>query len=73
MTPRLPEACTAEQVFNGPLFDFVRFLAAAAAVGFVDSHWRAVDVDENLCVTDRPLDRWPQPCEGSWSDRGEGA
>lgn len=72
MTPGLPEAWTAQQVFNGPLFEFLCFLAAAAA-GFGDSHRRAADIDKNLCVTDRPLYRRLHLVEASRSDRGRGA
>lgn len=68
MTPGLPEAWTAQQVFNGPLFEFLCFFAAAA--GFGDSHRRAVDIDKNLCVTDRPLYRRLHLGEASRSDRG---
>lgn len=62
--------CGVQQVVDGPLFDFLDLVAAAA--GFVDSHRRAVDADEDPRVADGPLDGRFRPREARRSDGGRG-
>lgn len=66
----LPGICGVQQVVDGPLFDFLDLVAAAA--GFVDSHRRAVDADEDLRVADGPLDGCFRPRKARRSDGRSG-